>query len=801
MKIEKKEKVVTNTKKPESNPDMTSDNIKSNILDIYDTPTSFINKFRGGFPSSLKAEEYIGSYFSLPDIITDITKMSCISNVKVQEPLVFAYEILTKIINHCFVQILKLTNHEERSQPTILQIINQLAERLGIGSLNIVSSNYIASYDIRNIIIMIFNDFHRVGKLEKEKVILVPLYNEWKQNSKQSLFSKVFMGGLSYDPSNTTLKREDMHQLIIPRFFEPISGFINNRINIFSYLNNGFINDSKDFKAHYKGSFNINIYTDFLSSQDFQAHLENNIGNIISRSIFQNFYVPKTDRSSTASNSGVTVDSNSASNTIGEYFENSIYNGMIHIMCNVNGSDLSTTLTKHMGSTVYNPDVSLFKPFIMDKLKDINMFNSIISSQEEKQETNSFGFIEKKLTKQNKEQLIEKCLSYFSISKNITLSEVYKFVVSTIYQYSKNVNQTFDIFLKNFDIIKEYQHSISKRSVSLSHIPLTYNMEDLGGLDIFKQRVKEYKNHIKNLEEHPEYPPRGGAILLGGVPGAGKTLASMYAASYLNRSLYKLDISKMIGSLQGVSEKNMENDLNTIKSMGKVVLLVDEIEKVFGGVASSHQTDGGVLLRLLEKFMAFLAEENPDIFIIMTCNSVTGLPTALMRSGRISNLMFVDFPSKEELIEIINIQAKIELIGRLHLGKKEIEALADMLLKRCNYNGSDIRELFRQTFNYSIGEDGKDPKMEHILRAFMMYKPNAEKLNEGVEQIRNVFLESFEPASSVSDAFAIYKKKFMEKSESMKSNLNSEMKKLFEKEQNAIFSIEEQKSSKADLEI
>ena len=342
--------------------------------------------------------------------------------------------------------------------------------------------------------------------------------------------------------------------------------------------------------------------------------------------------------------------------------------------------------------------------------------------------------------------LLEKCLSYITFTKNITLSEVYKFILSTIYEYGKDLSIPFDKFLESYDVIKEYQQNISKRSVSLSYVPLNYSMDDLGGLDIFKQRVKEYKNHIKNLEEHPEYPTRGGAILLGGVPGAGKTLASMYAASYLNRSLYKLDISKMIGSLQGVSEKNMENDLNTIKSMGKVVLLVDEIEKVFGGVASSHQTDGGVLLRLLEKFMAFLAEENPDIFVIMTCNGLDGLPTALMRSGRISNLMFVDFPSETELEEIIEIQSKIELMGRLNLSKKEKKSLVSMLRKRCSYNGSDIRELFRQTFNYSIGEDGSDPSMQHIIRAFMMYKPNAEKLNEGVDKIRQTFIESFEPA-------------------------------------------------------
>ena len=140
-------------------------------------------------------------------------------------------------------------------------------------------------------------------------------------------------------------------------------------------------------------------------------------------------------------------------------------------------------------------------------------------------------------------------------------------------------------------------------------------------------------------------------------------------------------------------------------------------------------------------------------------------------------------------------------MDKLQFSDEEIDGLAEMLLKRCNYNGSDIRELFRQTFNYSIGEDGTNPKMEHIIRAFMTYKPNAEKLNEGVDHIRKLFLESFEPASSLSDAFIIYKKTFMEQSENMKANLNNDMKKLFENELQTIFSIQKEKFLKNNLEI
>lgn len=772
-------------------------NPKNNLYLAYQNETPFLKEFKGNFDTALKSSEFIGNYFSLPNEIVNITNMYNISNIKIQEPLVFAYETFLKIIYHCFLHIVKLSNNEIRTQESIVITIEQIISRLGIGSLNIISSNYIASYNIRNILPNIFDEFHKLGKLENDNVLLIPTYNNWTQLSCDTLFSKIFMAGLSYDPSTNT-KREDIHTLIIPNFFNMNSGYLNNRTNIFTYLNSGFINDTTNFKNEYKGAFNINIYTDFINSQDFQSHLENNITNIISKSIFTNFFKSKSNKIDPITNN-MLDSSNIGSDTIGTYFNNTIYNGMIHIFCNTSGIDLSSILMKYMGSSIHNSDASIFTPFILQKLNNLDIFNTNIN--ETNNEDIKLIFQRTHMTEENKLELIAKCISYFNISKNITLSEIYKFILLTIYKYSRNINESFENFLKNFDVIKEYQQSISKRSVSLSFIPLTYSMEDLGGLDIFKQRVKEYKNHIKNLDEHPEYPKRGGAILLGGVPGAGKTLASMYAASYLNRSLYKLDISKMIGSLQGVSEKNMENDLNTIKSMGKVVLLVDEIEKLFGGVASSHQTDGGVLLRMLEKFMSFLAEENPDIFIIMTCNSIVGLPTALMRSGRISNLMFVDFPSKSELVEIIKIQAKIELMDKLQFSDEEIDGLAEMLLKRCNYNGSDIRELFRQTFNYSIGEDGTNPKMEHIIRAFMTYKPNAEKLNEGVDHIRKLFLESFEPASSLSDAFIIYKKTFMEQSENMKANLNNDMKKLFENELQTIFSVQKEKFLKNNLEI
>lgn len=302
------------------------------------------------------------------------------------------------------------------------------------------------------------------------------------------------------------------------------------------------------------------------------------------------------------------------------------------------------------------------------------------------------------------------------------------------------------------EVMKDYHRSISETSRALVHVNNSVGVNDLGGLDLFKKRVEIYSKYAEDTGDEGH----GSAILLTGVQGAGKSMAAHWAAAYLKGDLYRFNISNVFDAFVGNSEANISRELNIVRSLGNVVLHVDEVEKVFGGAVSSHASDGGILLRVMEKFMAFLEEENPGVFIVMTANSTTGLPAELLRSGRVSAIMFVDYPTDTELAGIVKIQNRLILGDQLEITDIQAQELAHMFSSRCYYSGIDVREIFRTVSDNCLLED-RSPVIGDVLDSFILVQPNYEKHREKIDNTRSIGLRSFELASSDSEDYVKYK--------------------------------------------
>jgi len=329
-----------------------------------------------------------------------------------------------------------------------------------------------------------------------------------------------------------------------------------------------------------------------------------------------------------------------------------------------------------------------------------------------------------------------------------------------LFNTNVNMNQTtlFEFFARHTCagtkmsvILKEYHRGISQRSKALTHMPNPVGINDLGGMDLFKEKIMLYRKRL----EAGKSSSRGSSIILTGVQGAGKTMGAYWAATYLKRDIYRFNVSAMMASLIGQTESNTDRELQIIRELGEIVLFIDEVEKIFGGVRSSHATDGGVLLRVMEKVMAFLEEENAGVFTMMTSNDLTNLPPELLRSGRISNIMFVDFPTEKELAEIISIHNRLELEEELELTSQDCIDLSQVFRTRCLYNGIDIREVFRAVSDKCIIED-RGPIFEDVITAFTEVQPNFEKHREKITETRDAGMRNYEPASSMSEGNLAY---------------------------------------------
>jgi hypothetical protein len=180
---------------------------------------------------------------------------------------------------------------------------------------------------------------------------------------------------------------------------------------------------------------------------------------------------------------------------------------------------------------------------------------------------------------------------------------------------------------------------------------------DLGGLGALRAYIND--ELIPSLRD-PVLAVRG--ILMVGVPGTGKSLASRVLGSLVNWPVLRCDIASLKGSLVGQSEANMRAALQLAEAVSPCVLFLDEIEKAVGGYASSAQSDSGVTLGMVGLLLGWLQEHKAQVITVATCNDYAKLPAELTRAGRFDERFFVDLPSPVEREQIAEIHLE-KLIG------------------------------------------------------------------------------------------------------------------------------------------
>lgn len=182
-------------------------------------------------------------------------------------------------------------------------------------------------------------------------------------------------------------------------------------------------------------------------------------------------------------------------------------------------------------------------------------------------------------------------------------------------------------------------------------------MEDVGGLDLAKQWLQRRKIAFSpNAKSLGLDMPRG--VLLVGPPGTGKSLWAKAASSILTYPCIKFDVGRVFAKYVGDSEERMRRALKLIEAMAPCVLLVDEIDKAFGGGSGG---DGGTTSRVFGTFLTWMQERDKltaPVFVVMTANNVHGMPPELMRRGRIDEIFAVNFPSLAEREDIIEIHLR-----------------------------------------------------------------------------------------------------------------------------------------------
>lgn len=261
-----------------------------------------------------------------------------------------------------------------------------------------------------------------------------------------------------------------------------------------------------------------------------------------------------------------------------------------------------------------------------------------------------------------------------------------------------------------------------KKNGLLTYMEPNISFDNVGGMTGLKKWLTSRKKaYSKEARDYNLPMPKG--MLLASVPGTGKSLICKAIAKEFDCPLFVLDIGNIFDSLVGNTEKNMREMIKTVESIGKCVILIDEIEKALSNSAVSGSGDSGVSSRIFGTFLSWLNDRKNPAFIVATTNNHTLLPAALIRKGRFDQLFWVDLPTSEERKEIFNV-----VIAKYGRDPKNF-SLKTLVNGSEDFTGAEIEEVFKDAMYkaYDASEEVTDSHVMEVLSEFIPFAVSHEE--------------------------------------------------------------------------
>uniref|UniRef100_I1P7N1 Cell division cycle protein 48 homolog n=1 Tax=Oryza glaberrima TaxID=4538 RepID=I1P7N1_ORYGL len=281
--------------------------------------------------------------------------------------------------------------------------------------------------------------------------------------------------------------------------------------------------------------------------------------------------------------------------------------------------------------------------------------------------------------------------------------------------------------------------------------------EDIGGLENVKRELQET---VQYPVEHPEKfekfgmsPSKG--VLFYGPPGCGKTLLAKAIANECQANFISVKGPELLTMWFGESEANVREIFDKARQSAPCVLFFDELDSIATQLlstifqrGSSVGDAGGAADRVLNQLLTEMDGMNAKktVFIIGATNRPDIIDPALLRPGRLDQLIYIPLPDDQSRLQIFKACLRKSPVAK----DVDLNALAKYTQ---GFSGADITEICQRACKYAIRENiEKDIEMEKRR------KDNPEAMEEDeVDDIAEIKAAHFEESMkyarrSVSDA-------------------------------------------------
>eukprot|EP01026_Neomeris_dumetosa_P008537 TRINITY_DN1273_c1_g1_i2.p1 TRINITY_DN1273_c1_g1~~TRINITY_DN1273_c1_g1_i2.p1 ORF type:complete len:863 (-),score=173.49 TRINITY_DN1273_c1_g1_i2:236-2509(-) len=276
--------------------------------------------------------------------------------------------------------------------------------------------------------------------------------------------------------------------------------------------------------------------------------------------------------------------------------------------------------------------------------------------------------------------------------------------------------------------------------------------EDIGGLSTVKRELQEL---IQYPVEHPEkfekfgmQPSKG--ILFYGPPGCGKTLLAKAIANECQANFISVKGPELLTMWFGESEANVREIFDKARQSAPCVLFFDELDSIATQRGSSVGDAGGAADRVLNQLLTEMDGMNSKktVFIIGATNRPDIIDPALLRPGRLDQLIYIPLPDDDSRKNIFKAVLRKSPVAP--------DVDIDVLVKHTNgFSGADITEICQRACKYAIRENIE--KEIEKQRAREASGPDAMEEDDEIDLVPCITRAHFEEAMkyarrSVSDA-------------------------------------------------